>query len=127
MASSLIDVPKRSRSSDWRLAGEGWPFAELLASDFKVERRQQPRWKVPGTASLLALGAGLGTLVELDALDGAPWWIGGTSDEPIKPETRVSVGFSDPSSRPAQGVVMRCERKGSRYRIAVKFDAASAL
>jgi orotidine-5'-phosphate decarboxylase len=43
----------------------------------------------------------------------------------LKPGTRVTVGFSDPSARSAQGFVMRCEPKGSRFRIAIKFDAAS--
>lgn len=70
------------------------------------------------------LGSGLGTLLELDQLDGSPWWIGGSSDLPAAVGTRVSVGFSDPSARPSQGVVMRCERKGDRYRIAVNFDDA---
>jgi hypothetical protein len=123
MASSSTVLPVRS--SDWRRTEEAWPFAELLVTDFKVERRQQPRWQVPGTASMLALGSGLGAMLELDQLDGSPWWIGGSADEPMNPGTRVSVGFSDPSARPAQGVVMRCERKGARYRIAVKFDGAA--
>jgi hypothetical protein len=126
MALACTETPVRSRSSDWRRADGGWPFVELLAADFKVERRQNPRWKVPGTASLLGLGNSLGTLVELDELDGAPWWIGGNADAPLPAGTRVSVGFSDPSARPAEGLVMRCERKGSSYRIAVKFAAAAA-
>lgn len=123
MASSSTVLPVRS--SDWRRTEEAWPFAELLVTDFKVERRQQPRWSVPGTASLLALGSGLGAVLELDHLDGSPWWIGGDGDTPIQTGTRVCVGFSDPSSRPAQGLVMRCERKGSRYRVAVKFDSSA--
>ncbi len=126
MALACTETPVRSRSSDWRRADGGWPFVELLAADFKVDRRQNPRWKVPGTASLLGLGNSLGTLVELDELDGAPWWIGGNADAPLPAGTRVSVGFSDPSARPAEGLVMRCERKGSCYRIAVKFAAAAA-
>jgi hypothetical protein len=125
MAMSLAELPTRRRSSDWRCGEDGWPFAELLATDFKIERRTSPRWRVPGHASVLGLGAGLGTLVELDELDGAPWWIGGDSDGAIKPGMHVTVGFSDPSARSAQGTVMRCEPKGRRFRVAIKFDAAS--
>jgi hypothetical protein len=122
MAPSLAELPSRSRSSEWRVGADGWAFAELLATDFKVERRKSPRWSVPGHASVLGLGSGLGSLVELDQLDGAPWWIGGSADAALKPGTRVTVGFSDPSARSAQGVVMRCEPKGARFRIAIKFD-----
>jgi len=125
MATSLAELPSRSRSSTWRSGEDGWPFAELLATDFKVDRRNAPRWPVAGHASVLGLGSGLGSLVELDELDGAPWWIGGSADAAIKPGTRVTVGFSDPSARSAQGFVMRCEPKGQRFRIAIKFDAAS--
>ena len=125
MASSLAELPTRRRSSDWRCGDDGWPFAELLATDFKVERRSAPRWPVPGHASVLGLGSGLGTLVELDGLDGSPWWIGGNADAPMKPGTRVTVGFSNPSARSSQGTVMRCEAKGSRFRIAIKFDGES--
>ena len=123
MATSLAELPSRCRSSDWRSTEDGWPFAELLATDFKVERRQNPRWSVPGQASVLALGSGLGRLVELDELDGSPWWIGGRADEALEPGTRVTIGFSDPSARSAQGTVMRCGRQGARFRIAIKFDA----
>jgi hypothetical protein len=125
MATELMTNPSReSRASEWRPGVDGWPFVELLATDFRVERRRNPRWKVEGRASLLFLGSGLGKVLELDELDGSPWWIGGNSDAPAEVGTRVSVGFSDPLSRPAQGVVMRCERKGRHFRIAVRFDEA---
>ena len=125
MATELKSADSRlGRASDWRPGPEGWPFVELLATDFRIERRRNPRWQVPGTASLLMLGSNLGTLVELDQLDGSPWWIGGSADVPATVGTRVSVGFSDPTARPSQGVVMRCEPKGTRYRIAVRFDDA---
>lgn len=96
MASSIAELPSRSRSSTWRSGEDGWPFAELLATDFKIDRRKSPRWPVAGHASVLGLGSGLGSLVELDELDGAPWWIGGSADAALTPGTRVTVGFSDP-------------------------------
>jgi len=77
-----------------------------------VDRRLDGRWRVRGHASVLGLGTCLGMMAELEDLYGAPWWIGGTSDRRIAPGTRVSVGFSDPNGRPAQGIVMRCDPRG---------------
>lgn len=125
MAPSVADHPATHRSSDWRCGdADGWPFAELLATDFKVDRREVERWPVAGHAAVLGLGTALGTLVELDSLEGAPWWISGFAETPLARGMRVSVGFSDPSARPAEGIVMRCDAKGSRYRIAIRFDGA---
>jgi hypothetical protein len=126
-----------NRASVWGAGDNGWPFCELLAPDFRVQRRSSERWPVAGTATLLALGGGLGTLVELDALEGAPWWISGRASMPITPGTRVSVGFSDPNGRPAVGVVVRCgERPANsdvdhpavaRFVVAVRFEGDQLL
>jgi hypothetical protein len=100
-----------------------WPGRERLRQRFRCDRREQPRWPVVGSATILTLGAELGTVVELRRLDGAPWWLGGDSSTPIAPGTKVSVGFSHPDGRPARGVVARCEGFGEgRFRIAVRFD-----
>lgn len=110
----------------WPMAAlsiDGWSERELLRPDFRVDRRRAPRWRVPGTATLLTLGVDLGFLVELDRLDCAPWWLAGDSITPMTVGTRVSVGFSCPSCRPNAALVMRCERqKNGRYRIALRFD-----
>lgn len=106
--------------------GTWWEGRELLRADFRMDRRRAPRWWVRGTATLLSLGADMGILIELDRLDGSPWWIAGDSITPITVGTRVSVGFSDPSGRPAIAMVMRCERQGGgRYRVALRFDGTS--
>lgn len=107
-----------------------WPLRELLAPDFRVDRRSAARWPVAGTATLLALGSGLGVVVEIDSLEGSPWWLSGFTSTPIEPGTRVSVGFSDPHGRPASGVVERCRATpraqsggadGGRFQVAIRF------
>ncbi|MEY5031919.1 MAG: hypothetical protein RL354_950 [Planctomycetota bacterium] len=84
---------------------------------------------VRGTATMLALGVDLGVLVELDALECAPWWLAGSSSTPITVGTRVTIGFSHPDCRPSTAVVERCERRiGTEgYHIAVRFDGGLAL
>ncbi|MBI1304057.1 MAG: hypothetical protein GC172_09755 [Phycisphaera sp.] len=129
MATALRS-PRTLRASDWRgraHEGDGWPLRELLAQDFRVERRTTPRWPVAGSATLLGLGAGLGAVVELDGLVGAPWWLSGTAREKLAVGTKVSIGFSDPDARPASGTVVRAVRQdGDAWRIAVRFDEASS-
>lgn len=130
MSTTIAEPSVRpSRASVWRSEGAqapDWPFEELLRADFRVERRRNPRWKVAGHATLLGLGPALGLMVELDELDGSPWWIGGSAISAVPEGTKVSVGFSDPNGRPAQGVVMRCEKKrDDRYRIAIRFEQSS--
>jgi len=113
------------RASEWHGAaeGEGWPLRELLAQDFRVDRRARSRWPVAGGATLLGLGAALGAVVELDELVGAPWWLSGTARTPLAAGTRVSIGFSDPEARTATGTVLRCvPTQGDAWRIAVRFD-----
>lgn len=105
-----------------------WPSRERLRPDFRVDRRRNPRWQVRGRATILTLGVDLGVVVELDRLDGAPWWIGGDASTPVKVGSRVSVGFSAPEGRPATGEVMRCEPKGAGwYRVAIRFDGGSPV
>lgn len=105
-----------------------WPARERLRPDFRVERRRNPRWPVRGMATVLPLGVDLGVVVELDRLDGAPWWIGGDAVTPLRVGARVSVGFSAPEGRPATGEIMRCEPKADgRYRIAIRFDGGSPV
>ena len=102
-----------------------WPGRERLRPDFRLDRRRAPRWRLYGTATLLGLGADLGTMAELANLDCAPWWLAGESESCIVVGTRVSVGFSNPSCRPNWATVMRCERsREGRYRIALRFDGA---
>jgi len=61
-------------------------------------------------------------MAELDALEGGPWWLKGEAASPVDIGTRVSVGFSDPAARPANGEVTRCELcQGGRYQIAIRF------
>jgi len=98
---------------------------ELLAQDFRVDRRHGARWPVAGSATLLGLGAALGLVVELDELTGAPWWISGTTREAVPVGTKVSIGFSDPGARPASGTVVRAVRRDDdAWRVAVRFDEA---
>jgi hypothetical protein len=120
--------PRTFRASDWLGGahdGECWPLRELLAQDFRVDRREGARWPVAGSATLLGLGAGLGMVVELDELVGAPWWLSGTARERVAAGTKVSIGFSDPAARPAAGTVVRAVRDGDdAWRVAVRFDEA---
>ena len=105
-----------------------WPQRDRLRPDFRIDRRSNPRWPVRGNASVLPLGADLGVVVELDRLDGSPWWIGGDATTPLRVGARVSVGFSAPDGRPATGSVMRCEPKSDeRFRIAIRFDGGSPV
>ena len=98
---------------------------ELLAQDFRVDRRAGARWPIVGSATLLGLGAALGLVVELDELVGAPWWISGTAREAVPVGTKASIGFSDPDARPATGTVVRTVHRGDdAWRIAVRFDEA---
>ncbi|MFM7134701.1 MAG: hypothetical protein ACKO0W_10330 [Planctomycetota bacterium] len=93
-----------------------------LREPFRVDRRTAPRWKVDGQATLLGLGERMGVMAELDALEGGPWWLKGDAANPVDIGTRVSVGFSDPAARPANGEVIRCDLcQWGRYRIAVQF------
>jgi hypothetical protein len=80
-------------------------------------------------ATILALGVDLGVVVELTALECAPWWLVGRSMTPITVGTRVTIGFSDPRCRPGSAVVERCERcvDLDEYRIALRFDGGLAL
>jgi hypothetical protein len=106
-------------------AGTAWPERAQLRARFRCDRRESPRWVVPGHATILALGGGLGNVIELSRLDGAPWWLAGDATEQIASGTRVSVGFSEPDGRPATGIVERCEGFGQgRFRIAIRFDGA---
>jgi hypothetical protein len=120
--------PRTSRASDWLGVahdGECWPLRELLAQDFRVDRRGGARWPVAGSATLLGLGVSLGLVVELDRLTGAPWWLSGTARERVAVGTKVSIGFSDPAARPAAGTVVRAVRDGDdAWRVAVRFDEA---
>lgn len=106
-----------------------WPGRERLRPDFRIDRRGGCRWAVRGTATMLALGVDLGVLVELDALECAPWWLAGSSITPITVGTRVTIGFSHPHCRPSTAIVERCERRpgAEGYRIAVRFDGGLAL
>jgi hypothetical protein len=102
-----------------------WPGRDALQPRFRCNRRQSPRWTVPGHATILALGTELGNLIELTRLDGSPWWLAGDASESMPAGTRVSVGFSEPDGRPACGFVERCEGFGEgRFRIAIRFDGA---
>jgi hypothetical protein len=102
-----------------------WPGRDALQPRFRCNRRQSPRWTVPGHATILALGTELGNLIELARLDGSPWWLAGDASESMPAGTRVSVGFSEPDGRPAYGFVERCEGFGEgRFRIAIRFDGA---
>jgi hypothetical protein len=78
---------------------------------------------------MLALGVDLGVLVELDALECAPWWLAGSSITPITVGTRVTIGFSHPHCRPSTAIVERCERRpgAEGYRIAVRFDGEYSI
>jgi len=106
-------------------AHAAWPERAQLRARFRCDRRESPRWVVPGHATILALGGGLGNVVELSRLDGSPWWLAGDAAEEIALGTRVSVGFSEPEGRPACGVVERCEGFGQGcFRIAIRFDGA---
>jgi hypothetical protein len=102
-----------------------WPGRDALQPRFRCNRRQSPRWVVPGHATILALGTELGNLIELARLDGSPWWLAGDASESMPAGTRVSVGFSEPDGRPACGFVERCEGFGEGcFRIAIRFDGA---
>jgi hypothetical protein len=100
-----------------------WPGRDRLRQRFRCDRRENSRWIVAGTATILTLGAELGTVVELERLDGSPWWLAGDSSVAVAPGTKVSIGFSHPDGRPARGFVARCEGFGEgRFRIAVRFE-----
>jgi hypothetical protein len=103
-----------------------WPARSNLRSAFKLDRRASERWSVEGTASVLTLGHDLGVVIELHNLDGAAWWLAGFSSAPLAVGSRVSVGFSDPSARPATATVARCEGFGeAQFRLALQFDGVS--
>ncbi|MFM7053021.1 MAG: hypothetical protein ACKOYN_12960 [Planctomycetota bacterium] len=94
-----------------------------LRRPFRVERRAATRWAIPGNATMLTLGTVLGTVVDASELEGGPWWVAGVSEKALPRGTRVSVGFSEPSCRPATGLVERCNlRQDGRFRLAVRFD-----
>ena len=110
------------------LSNVDWPGRGRLRSEFRLDRRTSPRWRIPGNATILSLGHELGLVVELHGLDGSPWWLAGDSITPVAENMRVSVGFSDPNGRPATGIVMRCDNFGEgRFRIAIRFDGAHFL
>lgn len=106
-------------------ASLAWCGREALRDPPRLDRRRAPRWAVEGTATLLGLGTGLGTLAELVRLEGSPWWLSGIAGAAVPVGTRVSVGFSAPDGRPATGTVERCEERGAgRHHLAVRFDGA---
>lgn len=120
--------PRTMRATEWRGGtddGHGWPLKELLARDFRVDRRSEARWPVKGSATLLGLGAALGAMVELDELAGAPWWLSGMARGAMPAGTKVSIGFSEPDARPASGTVVRAVPvRDGVWSIAVRFDEA---
>jgi hypothetical protein len=132
MSSCTLEPPLTRAPVERRLSSESeaWPFRELLAPDFKVERRRGERWHVPGVATLLALGKELGTVLEVHSLTGSPWWLSGrcSMDETslIPVGTTVSVGFSSPEGRPAQGVVNRYTRcPNGGFVVAIRFTGGT--
>ena len=132
MSSCTLEPSPTRAPAERRLSSEfeAWPFRELLAPDFKVERRRGERWDIPGVATLLALGKGLGAVLELHSLEGSPWWLSGRCSVEetglIPVGTLVSVGFSSPDGRPAQGVVERRTRcPGGGFVVAIRFTGGT--
>ncbi|MFM7260528.1 MAG: hypothetical protein ACKO3W_07980 [bacterium] len=118
-----IDCHAAFQCFDAILPDAAWPGRDRLRQRFRCDRRESPRWPVLGNATILTLGAELGTVVELTRLDGSPWWLGGDATTPLAVGTKVSVGFSHPGGRPARGVIARCEGFGEgRFRMAVRFE-----
>jgi hypothetical protein len=105
------------------------PHQFQCLSPFRFERRETPRWKLEGSASVIALGAELGETFELTTLEGAPWWLqgmcqggmcqGSAKAPPIGIE--VSVGFSNPEFRHARAIVERIETCEQGTRVALRF------
>lgn len=132
MSSCTLEPSPIRAPAERRLSSEfeAWPFRELLAPDFKVDRRHGERWDVPGSATLLALGQELGTVMEVHSLTGSPWWLSGrcSADETsrIPVGTAVSVGFSSTEGRPAQGVVERYKRcPNGDVTVAIRFTGGT--
>lgn len=83
-------------------------------SPFRFERRETPRWKLEGSASVIALGAELSETFELTTLEGAPWWLQGMCHQPQPLPligAEVSVGFSNPEFRHSRATVERIETR----------------
>lgn len=103
------------------------PFAQpkfQCLSPFRFERRETPRWKLEGSASVIALGAELGETFELTALEGAPWWLQGMCRQPQPLPAigaEVTVGFSNPEFRHSRAIVERIETCEQGTRIALRF------
>jgi hypothetical protein len=132
MSSCTLELSPTRAPAERRLSSEfeAWPFRELLAPDFKVERRRGERWDVPGVATLLALGKGLGAVLELHSLTGSPWWLSGRCSVEkiglIPVGTLVSVGFSSPEGRPAHGVIERCTQVADGdFAVAIRFTGGN--
>lgn len=122
---SVVQAPFPEVSTHRARISDARALCDELRRPFRVNRRSAPRWRVDGHATLMGLGAELGSIVELSDLHGAPWWLDGFAPRAAEIGTRVTVGFSDPGAQPAAGRVERCEpSSGGGYRIAVRFDGS---